>query len=213
MVKKKSSKKSGGSNINWIIGWLVGLFVLFLALSAVFDNVGKFDYNGLTFIQEKFGEIDVYHYSYYYAAKGGGVNLYNMFLRVDPRENEIPIGGDISLGSKSKFIYLSISGDELVQCEDSALALAGLSSFLSNNEFLIKSASWNAVEAEKNNIPFVGCQNRPDHTVIKVEKSDVSEIIIDHNCFIIKTTCEDILKATEKFQVQTILSADRDEFL
>jgi hypothetical protein len=90
--------------------------------------------------------------------------------------------------------------------------LAGLSGFLSNNEYLIKSASWDAVEAEENKVPFIGCQNRPDHTVIKVEKSDVSEIIIDNNCYTIKTTCDDIVKATEKFQVQTVLSAYRDEF-
>ena len=209
MVKGKTEKTN---NFNWIIGWLVGLFVLYLALSAIFGNIGKFDYESLTFVKEKFGELDVYRYSYYYSAKGGGVNLYNMYLRLDPRENNIPVRGNISLGSKNKFVYLSIRGSELEQCEDSSIALAGLSGFLSNNQYLVKSASWEAVEAETNNVPFVGCMNKPDHTVIKIEKSEVSEIIIKDNCFIIKTTCNDILKASEKFQVQTILSAERDEF-
>ena len=209
MAKKKSTQ---GSNVNWIISWLVGLFVLYLALSAIFGGIGKFDYEGLTFIKEKLGEIDIYHYSYYYPAKGGGVNLYNMYLRIDPRANEFPIGGDINLGSKNKFVYLSIRGSELEQCEDSSIALAGLSSFLSNNEYLVKSASWDYVEAEENNVPFVGCQNRPDHKVIKIEKSEINEIIIDYNCYIIKTTCDGFVKASEKFQVQTILSAEKDEF-
>jgi len=203
MVKKTKKK---GKEINWIIGWLVGLFVLYLILSTLFGRLGTFTYEGLVFTKERLGELDIYHHSYYYESKNGGVNQYNLYLRNDPRENNILVDGELGF-DLGKMIYISINGSELETCEDSGIALAALSSFFTDNEFMVKGASWDKAEAQANDVRYITCENRPSNPVLLFKKGVNASIVVENQCHTLTVGCEDIVKVVEKFEVQTILDA------
>lgn len=192
--------------INWIIGWLVGLFILYLILASVFSRLGTFTYEGLAFTKEKMGKIPVYHYSYYYESNSGGLIKYNLYLRSDPRKNNVKVDGEVGL-AKGKFVFISINGSGLSSCEDSNIAVASLSAFLTNNEFMVKGASVDGEEAKANNVIFANCENRPDNQVIVIGKGNETLIVKKDMCYTITAKCEEILQAVEKFEVQAILDA------
>src|SRR3989344_265330 len=92
------------------------LIIIFLISSAVFQSLNKFEYNGLTFTKEKFGQIPVYHYYYFLKSKQGQLIKYNLYLRIDPRKNNVSVDGEILL-KDDRSVYLSINTTGLTQCE------------------------------------------------------------------------------------------------
>ncbi|MAG28236.1 hypothetical protein CMI47_22150 [Candidatus Pacearchaeota archaeon] len=221
-IEEKESKKKVSLKKNkelyFIFGVLIGLIVLFLATSAIFNSLNSFEYEGLTFTKEKFGEIPVYHH-YYYIQKitGGVVNVvsdeiikYNLFLRYDPRKNDVPIeGSEIEFGSYEDIIYVSVDGFGLEQCEQSSIAVSSLSSFLTNNLLSVKGATPRQIFAEVNEIPYVTCETHPDNVVIQVQEGDETKVFSDGNCHIIEAANCEVLQAVEKFEVKAVVDAKR----
>ncbi len=205
-MAKTENKPDKHKQINWIIGWLVGLFVLYLVLAFVFGKLGTFTYEGLVFTKEKFGNILVYHYSYYYESSSGGLIKYNLYLRNDPRKNPVLVIGEIGL-VKNNFVFISINGSELSSCEDSGIAVASLSAFLTNNEFKVKGASLDEAEAKANNILFADCKTKQDAQVVVIRKGNETSIMKEDNCYTISIGCDSFVQAVEKFEVQAILDA------
>ena len=209
MVKKKIKKvvkKESNKEVYWMIGVLVVMLITFLSFSAIFKSFHTFDYEGLTFTREKFGEIPVYHYYYYYNYLGD-IFQYNLYLRNDPRENDIPVDGKIEFSS-IRPVYISVNGHKLIQCEQSNIAVAGVSAFFTNNLVETRSATPNIIESQYRRITYADCENMPNDQVVVITSGEESKIeTTGDSCYTITIANCEILDATEKFIVQTIIDA------
>ena len=191
----------------WIIGIMVGLIVFILVFYFAIQSMKTFSYNGLTFTKEKFGEIDVYHYYYYFSDASGQVYKYNLFLRNDPRKNNVPVTGEPIKFDKEKTVYISINDSGLRNCSYSSIAVAGLSQFLTNNMVKVKGALLDKREALLDNRTYASCEDNMNGTVIVIESGSETGINIKGDCYKITSSNCGILDATEKFEVQAILDA------
>src|SRR3989344_8821152 len=136
---EETKTKSKDKELYWILGVMFALIFIFVISASTFKSLNKFDYQGLSFAKEKFGEIPVYHAFYFYKNPGitGSVTeaetvKYNLFLRVDPRENNVPVDGEIELRAGQQ-TFVSVDPYNLTGCEYSSIAIANLASFLGNN--------------------------------------------------------------------------------
>ena len=221
-IEEKEEKQEPYENpvinkeLRWVLMTLAGLVILFLLANSFFQSLNKIEYQGLTFAKEKFGEIPLFHYSYYFNAPrsltGGAINTgqliqYNLYLRLDPRENNVPVEGGQIILSTDIPTYLTIDTVGLESCEKSTIAVAGLSAFLAENFIQIKGATTDESFVEEG-IPLVTCDTNPNDTVILLTTGSETKILKKSNlCYnIIVSNCE-TLQATEKFIVQSIIDS------
>ena len=202
---KKSSDYSRNKELYWVLGTMIVLIIVFVVSYFIFSSAKNFEYKGLTFTKEKLGKIDLYHYFYYFDNKGKTYQ-YNLYLRKDPRKNNVPITGNIVF-SRGKFTYLSINGTGLVKCEDSTIAIAGLSNLLSSNFITIKVSTPDEEEAELNNLTYANCETHPERVTILIQEGSETKIEKEGMCHVISVANCEILEAIEKFEVQSILDA------
>jgi|SRR3989344_776458 len=211
MVKgnvKRTGRKNKNDSQAWIvIGVMIGIILILVITTMVVRNMRTFQYEGLTFTKERFDKINVYHYYYYFSDESGQQYRYNLYLRNDPRENEVPINANITFGNKK--VYVGI-GDGISQCRDSARDVASLYSFLHNNLIDVKAGLTNEIEAVESNLTHVSCSRYPNNKVIVISEGDETEITQDKNCYEIKVANCELLDAVEKFEVESILHAKRN---
>src|SRR3989338_8019577 len=129
MDKKKNIIKKPDKNreIYWVIGVMAAMILILTLAPMIFRSINTFTvYDSLTFTKERYDEIPVYHYYYYFTDDDGQQYQYNLYLRIDPRENHVPVQGEI-IFPKDKDVYLSINGTGLTQCKYSSTAINSLS--------------------------------------------------------------------------------------
>ena len=247
MPKKKITKKENISSqkkqkkdnqLYWVFGAMAGLIILFLLAYSFFQSLNKFEYKGMSFTKTKFGEIPMYYYYFFTntpTTTGKVISepkMINLYLRNDPRENNIPIDGEIEL-LQGKFIYVGINATELKQCGYTSVALANFKSFFMANGFTVKGGVPDETEAERDNLEYVTCEKYPNNPVIIIQSGDETKIqrkksgikniirsesgireeIEKTNCYIMTVNNCEILQATEKFTVQSILDAKARQVL
>lgn len=211
--RKAKTERRIEKDLIGILVFLVFLIVAFFIAGYIFKNLNQFEHAGLTFTKENFGELPVFHYYYNFKAPvTGQIIKYNLYLRNDPRENDIPITGDKIKFSFGRPLYITMDATDLVECRRSNLAIATISSFLTDNQLDVRSGTTDLIEAAvfgDNKIKdYITCENKPNNVVIEFSRGDNTEIIIDGIChhIIIGPDC-DILEAVENYEVQSILDA------
>lgn len=189
------------------IGVLAVIFIVLYLLGQIFQDTGKIEYKGLTFIREKYGEVIVYHYSYLTEMSDGTTKQINVLLRGNPKESKVPIEGKI-IYPIGRAVYLSINQSGLENCEYDAVALGAYSMFLANNGFFIKAGTPNKDEAEEKNQSYVTCEKYPNNMVLSLRAANESKIALEGNlCYNLDINGCDTLPVMEKFIVQSILDA------
>jgi len=217
MVKKKKGKKKGNKKerkiereLLWIIVFLAFLVVVFLVASSIFRGFNSFEHEGLTFTKERFGNIPVYHYYYYFRGNDGGLIKYNLFVRNDPRENNVPVSGDdIVFEEKNKIVFVAVNSSGLQECVDGILGVAELTNFLVGNQIDVQGGNLDFWDAGKERQKWITCENRPRNIVIAIIEGDKTEINIDGNCYEITIANCEVLEATERFAIQSVLDAKK----
>ena len=208
-MAKKKKKSEKNKEFYWMGGAVVGLVVLYLVLSVLFNSLGKVEYEGLVFVKEKLGEIPIYHYTYFFENKNNVMIQYNLYIRHDPRELDVPVMGEIHLPLK-KTLYISVNAtEELSSCEDSNLAVGSLAAFLANNDYMVKGATTDKNLAKEINISYITCDNRPSATVVLIQEGNETSIRREDNCYVMSVANCEILKTVEKFEIQTIIDAKK----
>jgi len=199
---------------------IVGLILLFLVSQSIITDMKSFEHNGLSFTEEEFSGITIFHYYYFTQKSGvtgavtGEPSLVDVFLREDPRTNNVPIDGEIIFPNRGKWIYISVdSTSELSQCTYTNIALSSLSGFLASNGFTVKGAVPDQEEAEERDVRHADCESNPSNTVILIQKGDKSKITKITNeedggsCYILEVNDCESLPVVEKFITQTIIDA------
>jgi hypothetical protein len=202
--KKAENKKS--RELEWVLGVMAGLIILVLLLSSFYHSLNTVKYNGMTFQKVKVGELVFYYYNYMFKDMEGQQYRYNLYLRTNPKENNVSLSGEIILPGDAD-IYLSVNSTGLNLCEDGNLALGSLSNFLSSNLLSIKAAKPDFNEAKETNFTFANCKSKPGNVVILVQEGNETKITKEGNCHIIDVANCEIMKAVEKFEVQSIADA------
>tara|TARA_Y100000310_G_C20595866_1_gene770466 strand:- start:458 stop:1114 length:657 start_codon:yes stop_codon:yes gene_type:complete len=210
MVKKKSkNERRLEKELIYILGFMMLLVIVFLMASSIFKSFNNFDYEGLTFTKEKLGEIPIFHYYYYFTNQQGKLIQYNLYLRIDPRENNIPIGGDEIFMEQKKVIFITSNPDsELNSCRYGLLGVSNLAKFLSENEYSVSGGNIEEEDAEENEQTHVNCETHTKNPVIKITQGNESKISIEGYCYeVVVAKCDDFLAATEKLTLQIIIDA------
>tara|TARA_Y100000310_G_scaffold102822_1_gene100976 strand:+ start:547 stop:1212 length:666 start_codon:yes stop_codon:yes gene_type:complete len=213
MVRKKSRKSKNEKRLEkellYILGFMVFLIILFVFASSIFKGFNTFEYEGMTFTKERLGEIPFYHYYYLFTNKDNVLVQYNLYLRNDPRENEIPIFGDEIFLEENKAVYMTVEkNEELNVCPYGVLGVTNLISFLGDNDYVVEGGNPDFHSAKENNETWVNCETHKYNPVVKVVKGDVSQITVEGNCYEISVaSCEDFLLSTEKFTLQILIDA------
>jgi len=203
--EKKGSKikKNRKNQSYWYVGFAVLLVILFFLSNSFFSNLRGFDYEGLSFTKEMFGDIPVFHHYYYIDAE----TKYNFYLRIDPRKNNVPIEGEIEFDTSGKFNYISVNANGLGQCEYTSAAVGSLSAFLTNNNIKVRGAMPDLIQAERNDVDFADCYSPKDRYVILIEEGEETRIHREDMCYIIEVANCEILNAIEKFETKALLDA------
>tara|TARA_Y100000310_G_C20615012_1_gene780152 strand:+ start:578 stop:1240 length:663 start_codon:yes stop_codon:yes gene_type:complete len=209
IVKSKKGKSRGLKKLEkellWIIGFLGLLVIIFLIASSYFKSLNNFEYNGLSFQKERLGEIPIFHHFYFYKAADGGLVKYNLYLRNDPRENNVPVeGGEISF-KKNSVVFIGLNATGLQQCRFGPLAVGQLASFLTDNELPVEGGSTEFWDAGASQEDWVTCDLYKGNRVIEISEGDETKITIDNKCYKITVNNCEILEAIEKFEVQSLL--------
>ncbi len=214
-TQKESSVSKKSKELYWIFGIMFAVIIIFLVASAYFKSSSNFEYEGLSFTKENFGEIPLYRYSYTtdsmiksvtgQIVSSGSTKPVAVLLRNDPRENNVPVTGKIEYLPREKFVYVSLGSG--LFCEYSTVALANLQIFFSQNGFTVRPATQNETESNETNLQYVNCENRPDNMVLMLQGGEESSIVRNNNCYIITAADCDVLSATEKFIIQSIIDA------
>ena len=210
-----NEKKKQQKELYWVLGVMIVLILVFLLSNSVFKSMQTFSYQGLSFAKEKFGEIPVYHYYYIFKTPSsltGQVTSefikYNLFLRVDPRENNVSVDGEIYLVQGVQ-TYVSVNPTNLTQCENSSIAIANLASFI-NGLVVAPAKSASPIEeiANQSNVPYVTCENYLSEPRILIQAGEQSLIKKENtNCYVLTVANCEILEVTEKLIVQAIVDA------
>ncbi|HLC53193.1 MAG TPA: hypothetical protein VJK03_01500 [Candidatus Nanoarchaeia archaeon] len=203
---RSAGKKKQGNEIYWILGVMAAILLILIITPFIMQSFRTFDYQGLTFTKEKFSEITVYRYPYHFSDDVGQQYLYNLYLRIDPRENKVPFDGEIKFIS-SEPIYVSINSTGLSQCTRSLRDVASLSNFLASNLFDIRSGTPDAEEAERLSLRHVTCDTHPNATVIIVQAGNETRIVQQNACYILSAKECDTLSAVEKFMTRALIDA------
>ncbi|MEK6889651.1 MAG: hypothetical protein AABX35_00530 [Nanoarchaeota archaeon] len=217
-IRKKNEEKSlFGENVNGLnqkgkkiqISWmwwaLMVLVVGFFIFYFIFSKIGTFEYEGLAFDKQGYGkELTLYHHSYFYTYNKQTYKN-NVYLRFDPRDNEIPVDSEI-LFTKGRTVYLGINNTGIINCSDSSIAIGTISQFFANNQFDLKLGTPDINESKERKQVHVNCDKADDDTVIIIQSSYMTKISTQgSSCYIINVNQCEIQPAVEKFIVNSLI--------
>ncbi len=206
LKKNIYSKKNQSKQFFGIVITLAALLLLFIGSYLFFQSKKSFVYEGLSFNKEKFGQIPVFHYSYFFKDLEGNQYEYNLYLRNDPRKNAVPMTGEV-LYTIGVPVYISINSTGLNKCPQSSIAIADLTSFLSDNLLVVKSGVPDDFIAKELNRTYATCDTHPDNVVILIKEGTNTIITKKNNCYVIEVANCEILPAIEKFKTQSVINA------
>ena len=207
----KDSEKEAVKGVYIFLGLLIAV-VAFAVLFPFFRNqLNHFEFQGLAFTKTKFGEIPVYYYYYNFKDASNAIYKYNLYLRVDPRKNEVPVFGEIVYPGLKKRVYASLNFSKEFICGNSSRDLLTLGMFLAGNLYDVKSGVVNKTLAKETNQTYVDCESKSNSMVIVLENGEKTQILkVNDNCYYIYVSdCPSLLYAVEKFEVQSLIDAKK----
>ncbi len=210
--KKEKEEKNIDREIKKYLPFLLGfgiLVVIFIVFYFAFSGLGKVKYEGLTFVKEKYGDIQVYSYSYVTKLSSGNLREIYVLLRVNPAENSVPVEGTI-VYPVGKKVYISINNTGLTECEDAIIAINEFDIFLKNNGIPLKAGTPDLAESKRNNSTFITCASYPSSMTLSLRAGEETKITRTNNyCYEMEIANCEILPAMEKFIIQSIVDAKK----
>ena len=205
--KKDNAERNLEKSLIRVIAFVIFLAFVFFAAGKVFQEMNKVEYEGIEFTRENVGNTGLFKYSYYISGITGNIVNYNLYLKTDPRINEIEIEkGDEILFPKGKAAYVSATTSEVDDCQNSTAAIATLAGFLHGNQVLVRGASNNFFEANKGDYDYITCDNKPDRAVVEFVRGSDTRIDVNGLCYKITVGPQcDIWQAVEKFELETVI--------
>lgn len=205
-LPKRNVKKSEDRQLAWVVGIIAVVFIVTLGTYYWFEGVKSFEYAGVNWTIEEFGEFDVYHARF---ANLIGDNLnYNLYLRNDPRKNKVSVDGEFKSFRYGGFISLS---QEFEACRgEVSRVMVDLGSFLRSGLGMkrIDVATSDAEFSLESGTRYANCYSYDsfDRSVFMLDVGENRVVQDDVNRFcyrIYVNDCNDIL-AIEKFMTEIV---------
>lgn len=215
-VKKKKEMDGETKQLIYVLASIAIIFLSFIGIYFGIKVSKQFEYLNLEWTIENMAKpgyksINVYHTIFPKNYKGENLGVHNLYLRKDPRKNNISV--NISTLSFSKN-YIVTSDPLLRTCEDAGLAFYSLGDITLALPF-IKNIIDGSINID--NIPdgqvYADCQNSSiSTTVVKLFLGNETKVYSNYtnqNCYLIELeSCEDLLIASEKFVLNIIEELD-----
>jgi len=199
--KKVVAKEN--SQLIWFFAIIVVVFLAFIIPYLYLEGKKSFEYSGLEWQIEKFGQITAYH-TKFPALDRSNIN-YNLYLRNDPRENNATTYGNFNLFKRQGYISFS---PEVDLCRgDVARVMTDLGGFLRYGVGMdnLTVATTDAETAKSLNRPYIDCSSTNEATAILIKMGNPSATRTEENCYIITVAdCNDIVPV-EKFMLKTTM--------
>ena len=227
IVKKKAKKKVAKKVLNedfsstekeqnkqLIYFFVIMLLLLggFLGTYFYFQQSNRFSYAGVDFEKGKTGEVEYYHGKMEMPALSSNDNrlIYNLFLRIDPRKNKVPINVDTFALSSTVFISFD---PEIVRCGEMVVAQGNLEQFLIAFPWVnrVMGATTDQNYSEERNLNFEDCNSSTDQkTVIEVRNSEIKSIEKEGNCYILNVGDCEYLEVSERLIVGLVAKINEE---
>jgi hypothetical protein len=205
MEKKKNVKKNKDeSQLKWIIGIVILVFVLVFGIYFYVQSLRFFTYANVDWAVEKYEDLVIYH-GRFPAFYNSNVT-YNLFLRNDPRKNNVSVIGNLSDFRYGEILAFTPEADE---CRgELPRVIVDLAAFLKAGMGIKSiepgSTDWNI--SKETNRTFADCfvYNRGVIIIQKGNESLIEQSPKNPFCYMITVKdCEDNL-AVEKFILEII---------
>ncbi len=199
-------------------------FILFLGVLVIiffisyyfFRGLNTIEYGGMTFTRTMFGSVLLYHTSYNAVSEDGKVAKYDLYLRVNPEENNVPAEGKI-IYPAYRGVYSAVNESGL-DCNLTLVALSELSQFIAGNFLKFRAGTSDYNESVSKNITYVSCEEYLANTVIMIKSANETRITNANttnvtgkkNCYEIDVANCEIVPAVEKFIVRSLIDAKEE---
>lgn len=202
-IVKENPNKAVETQFLWLVSIIIIIILGFVFIPVLYHQIfEKFEYGGVKFEKIKEGQLTFYHGQFPIIYKGNFSAVYNLYLRNDPRNNNISINTNLSLSPK---VSISLN-DNVHLCEDMMLGQAELGKFISAFPFVknITAGVYNASVAKEYNVSQITCKNASkDNTVLIIQMSETPSIDLGSvdNCYLINIGKCQYLEAAERYVV------------
>jgi len=203
-VGKKIVKKEN-KQVTWFLVLAGVVFASFLIPYFYIESLKSFDFAGIPWKIEALGEQKIYHGRFY--ALSGADLIYNIYLRIDPRENDVFASGTFNLFRYGAYISLS---PEVNKCRgEVSRVMVDLGSFLKAGVGIanLAVATNNPDYSNETGLPYIDCSNLHERTIIIIEKGEERSVVQSNenpDCYIITVNdCNDGAPI-EKFMLESI---------
>lgn len=215
MGVKRSLKSKENRQLFWFFAVVILVFASFLGTYFYFQSLKTFNFVGVDWVIEDYKDLRLYHARFPIVYKDKMVAYYNLYLRNDPRKNNLSVID----GMKIRFwpeIIISNSPDA-ADCSGAGRITGDLGMFVSAFPWVtnVTGAVNNLSVAEENNLSFADCFSGVqdyNKTIIMIKKVDeegkipAPKILKEENanCYVIYVgECENVL-AVERFMIEVL---------
>ena len=206
VLPAKSVVESEDRQLFWFFVVVGVVFALFLVPYFLNEGAKDFDYGGIDWRIEEYAEPTGTIYHGQFLALNNDKLTFNIFLRNDPRTNDVYTEGNFS---DFKFDGVVSWSDEIEACRgEVSRAMVDLGSFIMTGigTGKIEAATTNSNVSNSSARKYVDCSSNLDKTVVVMQKGDSSVVQDSENpyCYVISVAdCNDVAPI-EKFITQTV---------
>jgi hypothetical protein len=205
-IKEKEDLGKNLYNQSRLLGnifmWL-GILILFLVLIFfIINSQNNFEYNGASFKKIKEGDNLIFYQTSIPVLYQGKIIPYNIYLRNNPEKlsKEVPFNGELGDEIFLKNVVVNISGD--INCEGHAvLAIANLV------ELYKDVLGANMIKNES-----ISCEKSGEYMYLNIKEANETNVEqFGPTCYNINFKNCEILKATERFMIETFAELKKVE--
>ena len=172
-----------------------GLLVLIFSIYLMVGSLSKFDYEGVKFKIVKEGKLIFYNTAFPYknSITGNVIGDYNFYIRNDPRKlkEEVPFNGEIGLMKN-----IVMNSEDAFNCDGDGIIA------IENMRRMLEVIGATSIIRDEN----ATCDESGRYTYILLKKGNETSIEeVGNSCYDINVNNCEILKATERFMVETFV--------
>lgn len=204
-IKQNKPKSKEEHTLIWMLVWVGIVFAIVIGGYFMSVQMKKFNYAGIQFNEEKYGQLSLFHGRFPVIYQGKLYSYYNFYQRTDPRENNISVNTLLSL---SKNISVSLEKNAS-QCGSVMAAQVEFGKFVGIFPWVkqVNSGVFDADIANATGLTRITCKDaNPDQSVYIIQSSDIPSVEKGEkeNCFYLNVgNCKN-LETVERFIVASI---------
>jgi len=205
-INKKTSKEEKLQNKYVLtIVIIAAALLLTIFLVTVASNMAKhFEYTGLKFEKVMFDKMPFFYTKIQITRPDESVVNYNLYLRNDPRSNNIPVYTEMRFQKE-----VAVTTDDAVSnCSYAGVSGVLLGQFLNAMGTDVYTGTTDFEIAKERGIMYIACVPNQNYTLISIKQGSVTKITqSDTNCYNLEIANCELLNATERFVMASISQA------